>query len=257
MFSNLFERLRGSEDKPDPQSPATISHSVEKIEDLLISYKTYNQLISVTLLTPNKRPLTKASSVIIQIDNTNKLFATLTFHPLGSNQLLETDYCAQFCLNYQGTRHQFISHWHHSEQKAEAEIIHWFQFPKGIERLQLRNAFRVPISQANPVRASLTREDHNIQTGNLCDLSATGMRIAIVGKTDPKPGENFQACHFVLPDGNTIICRGQLIHWHFDDEINQTHIGIQFKKLNGPTQRLLNRYLTEVQRKHRQFNQTT
>lgn len=255
MLLTFFERLLGSDEKPDPKSPTNISHGVDRIQHLLTSYQAYNQLLSVTILAPNQKKLATASTEITKINSENNSFATAYLYPELNEQILEPGVAAQFSLSYQGTRHQFKCNWMYDDKQPESGIAHWFQFPKGIERLQLRNAFRVPISQAHPVRVSVTRKDHSVLVGNLFDLSATGMRLGIAGDLKLKTREDYHACHFVIPDGSTIICRGQLIHWHYDQTANQTYIGIQFRKINGLAQRTLNRFLTDVQRKHRQIDQ--
>lgn len=252
MISNLLDKLFGHDDKPKEGSPKNIKHSQSDIGDLLGLYHDQNHLVTAMIMNTGQRKITKLSTGIMAVDTANLRFMTDEFHPSVPQQLLGEGTTVQFSLTHHGVRHQFDAV-HIAAESTPDGIQHRFQFPKGIEQIQLRDAFRVKLSQAHPIKVTLTHTSNPTITGTLADLSASGMRIRIDGLVTPKPvrGEVYSSCHLVLSDGQPIVCGARLMHWKYDPDLRISYLGIHFENLDGNTQRSLNRYLTELQRKQR------
>ena len=254
MIHGLLDKLFGQEDKPKDGSPKNIKHDYYEIGSLLTLYQDQEHLMTAMIMNAGKRKIAKLSTGIMAVDEQNHQFFTDEFHPGDPNQLLGEGVTVQFSLTHHGVRHQFNAK-HLQAQSTPDGARHLFQFPKGIEQIQLRDAFRVKLSQAHPIKVTLTHAEKAAITGTLADLSASGMRVRIEGLVTPKPvrGEIYSSCHLVLSDGSPIVSAARLMHWQYDPDLRVSFLGIQFEELDGNTQRALNRYLTELQRKQRQL----
>ena len=252
MINGLLDKLFGNEDKPKHGSPKNIKHAQEEISRLLNLYKDQEHLMTAMIMNAGQRKIAKLTTGILTVDEKAQQFVTDEFHPSDPEQLLGNGTKIQFSLTHHGVRHQFDAV-HLQSQSTHEGARHLFQFPKGIEQIQLRDAFRVKLSQAHPIKVTLTQTERPALTGSLADLSASGMRVRMEGLVSPKPvrGEVYSACHLVLSDGNPIICSARLMHWQYDPDLRVTYLGIQFVDLDGNTQRALNRFLTDLQRKQR------
>lgn len=254
MFSNLFGKILGNGQQGDSSPSRSIKSRVTDIGDQLKLYREQNLLFTVVLKADGNHhgKLAKMSTGIMDVDVKGKRFATDPLLPKETNRLLTTGAVVLLSFTHQGIRHQFECLWLGSEGKDD-QLRHWFDFPKGIEQIQLRDAFRVKFSQAHPIKVALTHAEKPPITGTLADLSATGMRMRTQGLLNPEPerGEVYNSCHFVLSDGQAITCAASLMHWQHDTELGVTFMGIRFEQLDGGTQRALNRYLNELQRKQR------
>ena len=255
MIHSLLDKLFGSDDKPKHGSPKNIKHAQDEIIKLLNLYKDQEHLMTAIIMNAGQRKIAKLTTGILAVDAQGQQFVTDEFHPSDPQQLLANGTKIQFSLTHHGVRHQFDAI-HIQSQSTPEGLRHHFQFPKGIEQIQLRDAFRVKLSQAHPIKVTLTHKEQAAITGSLADLSASGMRVRIDGLVSPKPvrGEVYSSCHLVLNDGSPIICAARLMHWQYDPDLRVSFLGIQFVELDGNTQRALNRFLTELQRKQRQLS---
>lgn len=254
MLSGFFDKLFNHDGQNKKGSSRNIKHSANDIGDILSIYQNDNHLLTAIIPDETQKRAEKLSTGIVHVDCKQKLFVTDEFIPQEANRRLHPGTRVQFSLTHQGVRHQFESDWKQPIEDIQG-TRHLFHFPKGIEQIQLRDAFRVKMSQAHPVKVALTHAEKPPITGTLADLSATGMRVRITGLIRPKPlrGEEYNSCHFVLGDGTPITCVGRLMHWQFDPDTDASFLGIQFEHLDGNTQRSLNRFLNDLQRRQRQL----
>lgn len=252
MLSNLLGKLFGQDNRPGQGSSRNVKHRLSDIGELLRLYQAENHLLTATFVNDNSRKLGKMSTGIIAVDARQRQFVTDPFIPKACNELLTPGTLVLLSLTHHGIRHQFECLWKNSDGTGDSQR-HWFEFPKGIEQVQLRDAFRVKLSQAHPIKVALTHAEKPPVTGTIADLSSSGMRMRMHGMFKPKParGEIYTSCHFVLSDGQPVVCKARLMHWQFDPEQDVTFLGIQFEELDGNTQRTLNRYVTDLQRKQR------
>lgn len=254
MLSNLLGRLFGNQDQDNGGTTRHVKHRASDIGELLKRYQAENQLLTAVVKADNhssqKPP--KLSTGIIEVEARQRRFAVDPMMPPQGNEQLKAGVVVVLSLSHQGTRHQFECLWQKSEGSGD-QLKHWFEFPKGIEQVQLRDAYRVKLSQAHPIKVALTHVEKPPLAGSLADLSASGMRIRVAGTLTPKPsrGEEYTSCHFVLSDGQSVVCAARLMHWQYDTEVDATFMGVHFLHLDGATQRALNRYLTDLQRKQR------
>ena len=249
MFSGLLDKLFRREETLLQKG---IKHSLSDIAALLRLYQQENHLLTAVILSDQDRRPTKYSTGILAVEQKQRRFGTDEFLQKEANSRLRPGVMVRFSLTHHGIRHQFDCAWKSSSDE-HGTLKHWFDFPKGIEQVQLRDSFRVKLSQAHPIKVALTHAEKPPLAGTIADLSASGLRMLVHGLIKPKPtrGEHFTSCHFVLSDGQSVVCEAQLVHWQYDPDRDETFLGIHFEHLDGNTQRALNRYLTDIQRKQR------
>lgn len=250
----LIDRLFGQDEKEKKGASKNVKHGRNSISDLLEMYLKENHFLTAVLMDTGKRRLNKMNSGIVDVNVDTQRFACDSFMPKESNDLMAPGVKVQFSLTHQGIRHQFEAVYSTKSQDHNGGV-HWFNFPKGIEQIQLRDAFRVKLSQASPIKVTLIHESKPSITGSLVDLSASGMRVKMQGVLEPKPerGELYDSCHLVLSDGTAVVCATKLMHWQYDQNLKASYLGIQFVDMDGNTQRALSRYLNDMQRKNRQL----
>lgn len=255
MKGGLLGRLLGQEDKPKKGAAKNVKHGRSGISDLLDAYIKDRHLVSAVFLDGNQSKKTRLTTGIVDLDAESQTFACEPFKPDVAGAAVGPLVKMQFSLNCHGIRHQFECQCSPVTERKNDRFI-WFDFPKGIEQIQLREAFRVQLSQTDSIKVTMTHDTNPTLTGTLSDLSASGMRVRVQGIPSEKPdrGELYSSCHFVLSDGNPIVCSGKLMHWQDDPEYKVSYLGVKFVGLDGNTQRILNRFLTEMQRKNRQYS---
>jgi len=252
-----LKRLFNSPSSPYDDALSTtknIDHNPNKIMRLLTSYADENQLITVERCgTTSLTKQTKYTTGIISIDNKTKAFNVDDWLPSRPAFELVPRNILLFSLVHHGIRCQFKCEYI-KQLKTDDGVSHLLRYPTGIEQIQLRDAFRVDLSNAHPIYATLTHATKPPISGIISDISATGIRINLDTSLKPEPsrGERYQKCHIQLDDSISIECNAQLMHWHYETKENNTFLGIQFIGIDGKNQRTLNRYITQIQRKRKQ-----
>lgn len=123
--------------------------------------------------------------------------------------------------------------------------------PREIDSLQQRAHHRVRTSLAKPLTVDLTHADETVFQGEVYDLSVGGLSIKLKsdsgGATTLKPTD-ILACSFTLPPREEIICKLEVRSIHATNQKNFIRIGVRFSNLPGTVQRLIQRYITSVER---------
>ena len=256
MFKKLFH-WSGRSTPTNDEPAARITHDSNEIGSLLQNYFHTHQLIHLYPVKGSNQRQQGFQIQISWIDTASKQFAVIAIQSQPQLTKLKNGTLAEFRLSHQGIRHRFKANSVESAQAisgndSDRQEIR-FSFPEGIERKQLRNAFRVAISQAHPIGVLLTLRSSSFLEGQLWDLSATGIRVAVRADLELDSGESYQNCRFDLPHGYTVSCSGTLKHWHYNHRAKITFMGIQLADLSGADQRELNRYVTELQRKQMMY----
>lgn len=251
----FLERFFASKDdvgRPTVGSPKNINHSTKEISRLLGGYAHEHHLITLQPCHPNgtvNQQAEKATTGIIAIDDKKRSIALEQFNPGEAELTLTSGDLFHFSLTHEGIYCQFTAQYQKTINTKEG-YAHLFKFPQGIEQIQLRDAFRVSISHATPIKVSLLHTFNPVISGLVVDLSSKGIRMKIKGLIEPKPkrGEEYLSCQMVLTDGHSMHCEAKLMHWIYDTKDKCTYLGIQFVGLEGSNERVLNRYITQLQR---------
>lgn len=247
FFDKLFDRKKS---KPPISGPKSVHHNPKDIADSLKKYAAANTLVEGEV-NPGTKEAKRFTTGIINIDPDNRTIIFDSLNPEELNTSFDPGTLVRFTLSHLGVRTQFDCNYQYSIESPRYE--HLFDFPKGIEHIQLRDAFRIRISTINPVRMTLEHQEKGAYSGCISDLSVTGARVQLQKLIEPKPirGDLYEHCYITLSDGQRINTQSQLMHWQYDPQKDITTLGIKFLDMDAATERKLNKFITDLQRKER------
>lgn len=236
----------GKKDEGDV-SAFNLSHG-KMIARWLERYQEQHQLIRISIApdTPDEDAIYTG---ILFIDIKSRRFFLEELRPKSASSLLQPGMELFFTASVDGVKHKFTARYIKSDDLPQGQA-HLCEFPRAIEQIQLRNAYRVKMHRSNPVSICLTHAIKPVLSGQAADLSATGARLRIDGHLsfEPVQGDFYSVCRMVLPDGTELFSQAELMHWRYVPELKATFLGIMFLRMDSMHERTLGRYLTELQR---------
>lgn len=250
FIGKLFEK---DNDKPKAGLPKSVHHNAKEIAASLKKYADANTLIEGEIALDAKN-IKRFTTGILNVDPKDQTIIFDSFNPSEMDGALSPGCTVKFVLSHLGVRTQFECVYKSSNDSPSVE--HLFSFPKGLEHIQLRDAFRMHISTVNPVRVTIEHKEKGGHSGCVSDLSVTGARVQIKQLIQPQPhrGDFYDQCYIILSDGQRIFCNAQLMHWQYDPKKDVTVLGLKFVNMEPAAERKLNRFLTDLQRKERNPN---
>lgn len=242
-------------DEPSPArwgNQKSVQHKHLEITRQLQQYADAQHLLTAQICRGNKLERPGMTTGIVRVDESHSQFMVDDFRPPVNNPLTPGQ-PLHFSLTHMGVRCQFNANFVETVAMPGGNQ-HTLDYPKGIEHIQLRDAYRVQVGSLHPVRVTLTKPDQPTLTGLVVDLSASGARVRIDGLIRPQPhrGDDYEHCVLLLTDGTRITSGARLMHWQYDLKQDQTTLGIQLTGLNASAQRSLSRYLIDLQRLEQQ-----
>lgn len=253
MFSNTPENT---------DAAGSVQHGAQDIATQLSQFLQANTLLEGELVNAEGVSTASFTTGLAAISSENQFFIIEEIAPAPvSNQIKSGDHL-RFTVNHCGERIQFSTTY---MERDDLGAKHRIQFPKGIEHVQLRNAFRLKISRVSPVYLELshtppatadnpTPEVERLN-GYVSDISITGARLHIEGKLNNlERGKLYNPCTVLLGDQQTIQTSARLMHWQCYEQDNETQLGMQFQDLKPPEEKLLARFISDIQRKYRALN---
>lgn len=246
---------KNDDDNPKLGSQKNINHNAKAIVRHLGGFAHENHLITVQTCNADGSVNKKAGiahSGIITLDEKKRTIAFDQFSPNIHEENLKRGDLLHFSLTHEGTYCQFTCEYQKTVN-TKSGYAHIVKFPPGVENTQLRDAFRVSISNATPIKISLLHTINPVISGTVVDLSSKGVRMKLAGLIEPRPkrGEEYISCQLVLTDGYSMHSGARLMHWIYDTKDKCTYLGIKFSDMDGANERVLNRYITQLQRKEK------
>jgi len=126
-----------------------------------------------------------------------------------------------------------------------------FAFPRQLKYFQRRAEHRVPLSSATAATVALIDNDGNRYSGQVRDLSATGMRIQLEESNLPDLSNtpSISTCTIKLPDNPEIPCQLKICYTKIKPRIGCCTLGVSFLDLGHNHLRLIERFIAGVERK--------
>lgn len=124
---------------------------------------------------------------------------------------------------------------------------------------QRRNAFRAALKQSDQVKIEINGAKLRTPLeGSMLDISASGCKIRLQGNVSDRlqPGQVYEAFYALLPVGR-LEAAVELRHARYDDKLDITFVGLHFDQLSGLQQRLVERFVYQLQREARRFESDT
>lgn len=191
-------------------------------------------------------------SYIVEIDRENNRIALDELIPNDGERHLLNGEVTNIVAYREGVR---IA-WSHNQpallDSLDDARCYWLTLPKQISYHQRRNAFRADTlpEQALEVNIDSSKLSQTV-SGRLLDISATGCKIHIKStSTALQPGQLYETFAISLPSGN-IILSAELRHLNIDEASNSTLAGFKFHGLSGAAQRIIERFVYQLQREAR------
>lgn len=146
--------------------------------------------------------------------------------------------------------------WSHTQQGLAANIDgavgYWMSLPNEVSYHQRRNAYRANTLPEQPIDVQINGKPLKAAiAARLIDISATGCKLKI-GSLAAKlqPGQLYDAFSIALPSGN-ITLSAELRHLDKDEASDSAHAGFLFRQMSGATQRVIERFVYQLQREAR------
>jgi len=123
--------------------------------------------------------------------------------------------------------------------------------PDQIALSQKRQAYRLAISRVQATSVMLNTANREPLSGRILDISATGARVELQSMVTPpfKSGDSIEKCILTLPDKARITCKAEIRHWELDRARRVTTVGLKFLTISPNDQRMVTRFIHEMQRK--------
>jgi len=146
--------------------------------------------------------------------------------------------------------------WSNSQPVHPSEMdgarCYWVPIPTELTYHQRRNAYRAPLQGAPIVTTLGGNRLRNSLEGKLLDISATGCKVSFKGDVQSRlqTGQVYEQLSVRLPSG-AVQSAAELRHVAYDEKLDLTFCGLSFYRINGLTQRNVERFVYQLQREAR------
>lgn len=199
--------------------------------------------VSVTVMLPEREGF--FSSVLLALDRENGELTADELFPSRGHAAMATGLEVRILSRLDGIEMRF-----RASVKAisptQPGATYRLSMPTGLDYVQRRNAFRVPVSAALAIPVELSAGVARAR-GTLVDISHTGLRVALRGQA-PLPPVDSLSCSIDLPPG-TITTTVEACHTEPDRRgLGVVYIGLRFIGLTRDQQQLISRFTAHIQR---------
>lgn len=135
----------------------------------------------------------------------------------------------------------------------EGERCYVGPLPEQVFYHQRRNAFRAPLRKSAGISVGMAGVHLRIPLqGLLVNISASGCKVHFSGDVVSafQPGQIYEAFSMPLPDGRLQVAV-ELRHAYFEERASLTYAGLRFVGMSGHQQRLIDRFVSQLQREAR------
>lgn len=191
-------------------------------------------------------------SYIVEVDRENNRIALDELIPNDGERYLLNGETISIVAYREGVR---IA-WSHSQlallDTLDNARCYWLTLPKQINYHQRRDAFRADTLPEQSLDVHIdSRKLTQTISGRLLDISATGCKVYIKSASTPlQPGQLYETFAISLPSGNVTLS-AELRHLNNDDSTSSTLAGFKFHDLGGTAQRVIERFVYQLQREAR------
>lgn len=146
--------------------------------------------------------------------------------------------------------------WSHTQRGLPATLenapCYWLSLPSEVSYHQRRNAFRADILPEQSIDAQINGRTLQAPiSARLMDISATGCKLNIKSLTpNLQPGQLYDTLELALPTGR-ITLSAELRHLNIDEGSNSSQGGFMFHQMSGANQRIIERFVYQLQREAR------
>ena len=243
-MSNPFAQDRG------PHPPKVLKAPMEIVANLRLLQQHHDPL---TLIFKDRNQ--RFQSFVIEIDRERNLLILDEMIPSDGERYLQNGEAFSIESLHDGVRIAWECSTGMRLGEHEGERCYIGAIPTEVHYHQRRNAFRAAVKQSEQVRVQLSGTRlRNPLEGVMLDISASGCKVRLAGDASKQlqPGQIYEEFCAQLPVGK-LETSIELRHAHYNDKLDITFAGLHFNNLSGLQQRLIERFVYQLQREARRF----
>lgn len=237
-----------------PQPPKVLKAPMEIVANLRLLQHHHDPLI-IMFQERNQR----FQSYVIEVDRDQNLLILDEMIPSDGERYMQNGEAFRVESLHDGVRIAWDCPMGMQTGEFQGERCYVGSIPGEVLYHQRRNAFRAALKQSDQVKVELGGSKlRSPLEGQMLDISASGCKVRLPGDASEKlqPGQVYDGFHASLPVGRLDVAV-ELRHARYDDKLDLTFVGLHFANMSGLQQRLVERFVYQLQREARRFENDT
>ncbi|MCZ4321644.1 Flagellar brake protein YcgR [Pseudomonas sp. 8BK] len=233
-----------------PQPPKVLKAPVEIVANLRQLQQNHDPLI-ITFHERNQR----FQSYVINVDRDKNLLILDELVPNDGERYLANGEAFNVEAFHEGVRVAWKCEQSVRITEHEGARCYFSPMPLEVTYHQRRSAFRAPLKQSELIKIELAGDKlRTAIPGHLLDISATGCKLRFPGNISSslQAGQVYERFTARFPFG-AMTTAIEMRHVQYEEKIDTTFVGARFHRINGQEQRLVERFVYQLQREARRF----
>jgi c-di-GMP-binding flagellar brake protein YcgR len=233
-----------------PQPPRVLKAPVEIVANLRQLQQNHDPLI-ITFHERNQR----FQSYVINVDRDKNLLILDELVPNDGERYLANGEAFNVEAFHEGVRVAWKCEQSVRITEHEGARCYFSPMPLEVTYHQRRSAFRAPLKQSELIKIELAGDKlRTAIPGHLLDISATGCKLRFPGNISSslQAGQVYERFTARFPFG-AMTTAIEMRHVQYEDKVDTTFVGARFHRINGQEQRLVERFVYQLQREARRF----
>jgi c-di-GMP-binding flagellar brake protein YcgR len=233
-----------------PQPPKVLKAPVEIVANLRQLQQNHDPLI-ITFHERNQR----FQSYVINVDRDKDLLILDELVPNDGERYLANGEAFSVEAFHDGVRVAWKCEQSVRITEHEGARCHFSPMPLEVIYHQRRSAFRAPLKQSELIKIELAGDKlRTAIPGHLLDISATGCKLRFPGNISSslQAGQVYERFTARFPFG-AMTTAIEMRHVQYEEKLDTTFVGARFHRINGQEQRLVERFVYQLQREARRF----
>ncbi|NMZ69044.1 c-di-GMP-binding flagellar brake protein YcgR, contains PilZNR and PilZ domains [Pseudomonas peli] len=233
-----------------PQPPKVLKAPVEIVANLRQLQQNHDPLI-ITFNERNQR----FQSYVIDVNRDKNLLILDELVPNDGERYLANGETFNVEAFHEGVRVAWTCEQSVRITEHEGARCYFSPMPLEVTYHQRRSAFRAPLKQSELIKIELAGDKlRTAVPGHLLDISATGCKLRFPGNitSSLQAGQVYERFTARFPFG-AMTTAIEMRHVQYEDKVDTTFVGARFHRINGQEQRLVERFVYQLQREARRF----
>ncbi|MGB4073239.1 flagellar brake protein [Pseudomonas sp.] len=234
-----------------PQPPKVLKAPVEIMANLRQLQQSHDPLI-ITFHERNQR----FQSYVIDVDRDKNLLILDELMPSDGERYLLNGEAFNVEAFHEGVRVAWKCEQAVRITEHEGARCYFSPMPTEVTYHQRRSAYRAPLKLAELIKIELAGDKlRTAIPGQLLDISATGCKLRIPGNISNslQAGQVYERFTAKFPFG-AMTTAIEVRHVQYEEKLDITFIGARFHRINGQEQRLVERFVYQLQREARRVD---
>lgn len=233
-----------------PQPPKVLKAPVEIVANLRQLQQNHDPLI-ITFHERNQR----FQSYVIEVDRDKNLLILDELVPNDGERYLANGEAFNVEAFHEGVRVAWKCEQNVRITEHDGARCYFSPMPLEVTYHQRRSAFRAPLKQTELIKVELAGDKlRTAIPGHLLDISATGCKLRFPGNISSslQAGQVYERFTARFPFG-AMTTAIEMRHVQYEEKVDTTFVGARFHRINGQEQRLVERFVYQLQREARRF----